>query len=355
MNFIYPTAAEIFEIAPDLMNKGRVGRVGLDLFPMANHDTFHVRWTQRDNYYGLQQMRGIDGAPPKVQRLGSNSFVYEPGVYGEHTLITERELLTRAVPNHPEIKIPVSDLILADQALLANRQLDRMEANAWTLAGTGTLTIPLPGPAGPNIWTDTYTIQTFTASIPWSTTTTATPIADLQTVQQKQVGHSVSFGADATLYLNQVQANRLLNNSNTADFGGRRDQYGATLNNLVSFNNYFQGQNLPKIVVYDAGYQLNPLSGPETAPSTQFQKFIPNGVGILVGARTNGAPIGHTQMTIQAMMPGGNPSAGVYSFVKDYAQGINAPLEVPPKMEVHMGWNGGTTIEFPSAIVALAI
>lgn len=354
MNFIYPTAAEMFEISPELMAKGRAGRVGLDLCPPVNRDTYFVRWSQRDNMYGLAKMRGIDGAPPKVDRIGANTFVYEPGVYGEHTSITERELLTRAVPNHPEIRIPISDLIMADQQLLTTRQLDRMEANTWTMLATGTNTIPLPGPSGPNIWTDTYPIQTYTAPIPWSSSSTAVPLANLQTVQQLSVGHGVRFGAEATLYVNQITGNRLLNNTNSADLAGRRDQYGATLNSLVGFNNYFQGQNLPKVVVYDDGYQLSPISGPITK-TTQFQKFIPDGVGILIGSRPNGGPIGEFQMTVQAMQPGANPTSGAYSFVKDFAQGINAPLEVPPRMEVHMGFNGGLALYFPSAVVALSV
>src|SRR5438552_14220260 len=128
MNLVYPTAAEMFEILPDLIARDRADRVGLKLFPPVSRNTFHVRWIQRDNYYGLMQMRGVDGAPPRVQRLGQNTFTYEPGVYGEHISITEREILTRAIPSRPDIPVPITDLVLEADTQLIQREDDRMEA-----------------------------------------------------------------------------------------------------------------------------------------------------------------------------------------------------------------------------------
>lgn len=355
MNFVYPTAAEMAEILPDLVSRDRADRIGLQLFPPVARNTFQVRWSQKDNAYGLMQMRGLDGQPPRVQRLGLNTFVYEPGVYGEHVVITEREMLTRAIPGRPDIPIPIGDLVNDADQLLISRRNDRMEASVWTLAGTGVLTIALPGPNGPAVYSDSYTIQTYTATIPWATAATATPILNFQTAQQMQVGHGVDFGAGAVAYMNQYTANLLLNNANAADFGGRRTQYGATINNMAAAADYWQSQNLPRIVVYDAGYQLAPLSGPITNAATQFIKFIPNGKVIIIGKRPGNQPVGEWQQTLQAMMPGGNPSPGEYRFVKDYAQGIHAPVEVPPKIEVHAGFNGGCALMWPSSVLALTV
>ena len=157
------------------------------------------------------------------------------------------------------------------------------------------------------------------------------------------------------MYMNQVEANRLLNNSNSADFNGRRDMFGATLNSITSMNNYFGGQNLPQVKVVDYGFQIEPLSGPETAPLAQYQKFISNGVGILVGKRPGNAPVGHFQMTINASNPHSNDgpiSSGPYMYVKDYFNGILAPKETPGKVEVHAGMNGGLSLEYPYSVVA---
>lgn len=352
-NYVYPVAAEMAEILPDLISRGLEGRTGLQIFPPVNKSTFFVRWIQEDNAFGLMHFRGLDGAPSRVQRLGRNTFVYEPGVYGEFQTITERELLTRAAPMRPDLPIPIGDLVGNAQRQLIGRRFDRMEANVWTLLGTGTLTIPLPGPNGPAAYTDVYPIQTQVAAIPFSSLSTATPIAEFQKAQQKSVGHSVDFGAGATAYLNQVTANNILNNTNSADFGGRRDQYGATLNSLPGFNSYFQAQNLPQLKIVDEGYQPLPLNGVQTNPSLQFQKFIPTGTIIIVGKRPGGANVGEWQQTINAMNPGNAP--GPYSIIKDFANGINAPREVPPKIEIHAGVNGGPAILYPSAVLVLTV
>lgn len=355
MNLVYPTPAETALILPDLVARDRATRVGLKMFPVVSKSTFKVSWIQWDNAYGLMAFRGIDGAPPRVVRLGANRFMYEPGVYGEHIAITEKELLERSIPNMPNIPIPIGDLVAAADAQLIQRQDDRMEANIWALLTTGTLSIAFPGPNGPSVYKDTYTFQTYSASVPWSTLATSTPIADFQNIQQKQLGHSADFGAAATAYMNQVQANRMMNNTNASDFGGRRSQAGATLNSLPAFNSYLAGQNLPQIQVVDDGYMPFPVNGPITTPATQFVKFIPDGTAVVVGKRPGGAPVGETQMTLQIMNPGGNAAPGEYHFIKDYAQGINAPVEVPPKVEIHRGYNGGLAIEYPNAIVVATL
>jgi len=355
LNLVYPSAATMKEIDADLTVRSRANRLGFQLFPVEEETTFQVRWIQKDNYYGLMAMRGIDGAPPKVQRVGENSFVYEPGVYGENVVITERELLMRSVPNRPDIPIPVTDLVTEAQMQLTQRKDDRVEANVFSLLSTGTLSIPLPGPNGVIAYKDAYTFQTITASVPWATAATATPLLNFQQAQQLQIGHGVDFGAAATAYMNQFTANLLLNNANASDFGGRRNQFGATINDLAAFNNYFAGQNLPKIQVYDQGYQPNPISGPITTPSSQFIKFIPDHTVIIVGRRPGNTPVGAFKQTLQAMQPGAAPSPGAYSFIKDYARGINAPLEVPPKLEVHEGFNGGLVMYYQNSVIVMTV
>lgn len=347
--------AEMQRILPELAMRDRAERLGLKLFPIRPRKTHNVRWIQMDNMFGLMDFRGLDGAPSRVKRIGEDIYSYEPGVYGNYIPITEKELLTRADPMRPELPIDISDLVLAaDQQLIA-RQDDRMEANVWTLLRTGTLTVSMPGPTGPNIYQDVYTIQTFNASVPWATSATATPMKDLQTVQQLGLGHGIDLGAGAEAYMNQITAFRLLNNANSNDLAGRRSQYGATLNDIGAFNNFFQGQNLPKVVVYDQGYQTLLNDGPITNVAKQFTKFIPDGTAIVVGKRPNGDPIGEWQQTLQMMMPGGNAASGEYRFIKDYSKGINAPLEVPPKIEVHRGFNGGPALFYPNGIVAMSV
>lgn len=357
-NYIYPTAVELFRIQPDLEKRADADRLGMQLFPRTSKNTLNVRWFQKDNTFGLMNFRGLDGAPGRVRRLGDNGFDYEAGVYGDFQEISERELMLRASPLNPETRIPITDLIMEANNQLVQREADRYENNVFSLLTTGTLSIPSIGPNGVAVYSDTYAIQKFSSTIPWTSFSTATPIADLQTIQQLSVGHSGRFDASSTLYVNQFTANALINNANNADLNGRRGQYGSTLNNLPGISSYFQSQNLPGIAVYDEGYQLAANNGPLTAPllnnlPDQFQKFIPNHIGILIGKRPAGETVGEYITTINAYAP--NQAAASVAFVKDSFTGVNAPREVPGKIQVYRLTNGGPAIYYPNAVVAITV
>jgi hypothetical protein len=83
MSFLYPTNREIQTIGPAKVARLAENRVGFEIMPMRNVNAGTVEWVQADNYFGLQQLRGLDGAPPHVKRVGEKTYVYEPGVYGE--------------------------------------------------------------------------------------------------------------------------------------------------------------------------------------------------------------------------------------------------------------------------------
>lgn len=350
MGYLYKPAKVMLEIEADLLTRGREGRVGLDIFPEQNRNAHFVEWNQADNYYGLQQMRGLDGNAPHVKQPGRKTFVYEPGVWGEHELITETELTVRAGSSIVSDTNPIdlSDLVMERDTQLIGREFDRKEWLAWN-ALRGSITVKVGGdnavtPA--TTYTDTYAVQAYSPTIPWSTLSTAVPIANMQTVQQMQVGHSIDFGAAATLFVNGYTAFQILNNANTADFGGRRNQFGATINNIQGVASYWQGQNLPNIMVYDGGYM--PYIGNNT--TAQFQKYILNGEGFLIGKRPGNARVGEMQLTRNANNPGARP--GGYRKFIDYANNNN-PKEGPPRIYIERGWNGGPAIYYPSAVVHL--
>lgn len=349
-NFVYPEALQFFEIQQDLMPRDEASRAGLKILPNKDAPTFKIRWSQDDNNYGLMAFRGLNGRPTKVNRLGTNVFEQEPGVYGEFQEIEEQELTERAAISDITKPIPIDELIFKANNQIIQHQSERKEFSVWQLLLNGTYSVPGPGPNGVMIYTDTYPVQTYSPVIPWSATTTATPIANLQSMQQKWIGHSVDFGAKAKFYINQQEANFLLNNSNPNDFGGRRMMWGNTINNIEAANSYFASQNLPQILIYDLGFQNQAVSGVETSLS-QYTQFIPTGKGVLVGVRSDGSPVGHFMNTINLANPG--RGSGPYSFVKDSASGLNAPKEVPGKIQVHRGFNGGPILEFPSAIVSV--
>lgn len=356
LNLVYPTPEEIFEINQDLMPTEEANRVGFKLMPRKSRQTINVGWWQKDNDFGLMSFRGLDGVPPKVQRLGYNKFEYEAGVYGEHEEINETEWMKRANLMDITQRIKIGDLVAECDRQLMVREMNRMESNIWTLLATGTLSIPTPGPNGPLVYKDSYTIQTYTSNPPWTSLSTATPIQDMQNIQQLGVGHSGKFDASATMYINQFTANALVNNQNAADLDGRRSMYGATLNNVEAISSYFRAQNLPGIEVYDDGYQLAPQPGPETNPMTpapaylpnQFQKYIGNHVGILIGRRPNDEAIGEYQITVNSA----SGTAASYTFVADQFNGVNAPKTVPGKILVYRITNGGPALTFPYSVLA---
>ena len=158
-----------------------------------------------------------------------------------------------------------------------------------------------------------------------------------------QRGQSVDFGAGGKLYMNQVWVNNLLQNTNTNDAYGKRLQYGQTINSLADINSINKANNLPEIVPYDKGYL--PDGGGGLASS--FIPFIPNSVGVLVGARTNGARLGEYRMTRNPNNPKFEP--GPYTRVIDHGE-----HRIPRQVDVHDGHSGGPVVYFPGAIVVFS-
>jgi len=334
--FLYPTSAELRLIAEDYLPNLLAARPVFDIFPIREVDQAIIMWEQADNFTGLQQVRGLDGQPPKISKLGVKRFQMQPGVYGEFSLIDETELTLRRSYGTFATAISVDDLVLREQRRLLGRRLDRIESIVWTLLSTGTFAIP--GPAGAILHTDSYTMQTYASAVTWATSATATPLADLRAVQLRSRGHAVDFGPSATAWMNQITANRLFTNTNNADIYGRRTAGLGTFNSETQLNMLFAGDGLPQIKIYDRGYIDETLT---------FQPFLPDGVVIVVGKRTDGAQIGEYLMTRNANNPGLAPGA--------YMRVVDDEDQIPRQIAVHDGHSGGPTLEFPSAIVRMAV
>jgi len=335
-DFLYPTSAELREIAQDFLPNLLAQRPVFDVFPIREVDQALVMWEQEDNYTGLQQVRGLDGEPPKISKLGVSRYQMQPGVYGEYALIDETELTIRRSYGSFSSPIQVSDLVVREERRLLGRRLDRIETIVWTLLATGTFAVP--GPAGAILHTDAYTMQNYVAPVPWATSATASPLADLRAVQLRSRGHSVDFGPSATAWLNRITANRLFTNTNQADIYGRRTAGLGTFNSEAQLNMLFAGDGLPQVRIYDGGY----LDETRT-----FQPFLPDGVVIVQGRRTDGAPVGEYQMTRNANNPGLAPGA--------YTRVVDDEDDIPRQIAVHDGHSGGPALFFPSAIVRMNV
>lgn len=335
--YVYPSAAEIQQIAQDKMPRLTQDRPIFDIFPVRSVNESLLIWEQLDNFKGLQSVRGLSGQPARVTPVNLRQYQMQPGVYGEFIPINELELTTRRVAGTFGSPIDITDLVLEKQDQLLNRRLDRIEYIGWTLLATGTFSVSAPN--GGVLHTDTFSIQTYSAGVGWSTSATSTPLADFSAVQLLSRGHSVDFGASATAFMNRATFNYLRSNTNSADLYGRRTQGLGTFNNLQGINQLLMGDDLPKVVVYDQGYLDD---------SGTFQPFIPANKVVVVGKRPAGQPIAEYRMTRNANNPDLAP--GPYMRVIDTGE-----ISIPRAIEVHDGHNGGPVIFFPSAVVVMSV
>lgn len=335
--YTYPTQKELREIEQEKLPVITEDDEVFDMFPMTDDPSWRLTWEQMDNYLGLQQVRGLEGQPGKVKMVGSKTYDMEPGVYGEFTEVGEKQLTEARQLGDFNKPVTIDYLVSIAQNLLLNRRLDRVRQIIWTLLTTGTFSVSRAD--GQILHTDVFPLKTYSAAVAWSTVATATPFADLRGAKLKGRGQSVDFGRKAKLYINQVTANYLLQNTNAADAYGKRLSSGATLNSLEDINAINSVNDLPEIVVYDKGYLDD---------NGTFQPFIPNGKGVLIGARTNGAKLGEYRMTRNANNP--NLEPGSYTRVIDRGE-----TRIPRTIEVHDGHNGGPAIYFPGAIVVITL
>jgi hypothetical protein len=341
MAFVYPKSAVLKEIAQDKIPVLTQDDILFKFLPMVSKDTDLVAWEQKDNYVGLQGVRGIGGQPGRVARVGGKRYIVQPGYYGEHITLDEQELTRRRAFGTFNQPIDISDLVMDAQDQLLSRRIDRIRYIGWTLLSSGTFSVTHPE-TGQVLHTDTFSLQTATALVNWATAGSATPLKDFRALQLLSRGSSTSFNAKAQVVMNRKEFNKLVANTNTSDLAGRRTSGLQTVLTLDEINRVLLGEDLPQIVVYDEGY-LNDAG--------TFVPFIPDEKVIVVGVRPGNAPIGEYVMTRNVNNEG--LEAGAYTAVIDTGASAGAAQQIPRKVDVHDGHNGAPTMEFPGAVVVM--
>jgi hypothetical protein len=129
-----------------------------------------------------------------------------------------------------------------------------------------------------------------------------------------------------------------MNNANPSDLGGKRMANGATFNSLEDINKIMVANDCPTFQEWDGIWQDE--NGNNTLD-------IPNNTVIIKGIRLDLAPVGNWVSTRNVMNPGFAPG-GYYEVFQN-------PYNVPSMVEIHRGINGGLSLYFPSAIVALKV
>lgn len=334
INYQYPTTRELREINPEKIQNLTRDRPTFEIFPIEESKYWTLEWKQKDNWRGLQQLRGINGEPSKVSMVGERAFSAKPGVYGEYMTVDEEMMTLRARDVPSGEPVDIDDLILERQDYLNNRETDLIEYITWRVMLDGTFTIL--GPSGA-VYSDTFPIQTAAFS-DWSVIATATPLLDLLGVKNLADGKSVNFGSGAKIFMNSITLSYLLRNTNPSDLGGQLTTSVGTvkaLKTLAEVNSVLTGHNLPEIVEYNEGY---------FDESGVYVKWIPNDVVSIVGTRSNGDKLGAYRMVRNAQNENGAP--GRYEQVIDHRE-----TRVPRMIEVHRGHNGGIVVFYGSAMI----
>lgn len=335
--FAYPQSAAMSEVAQVLQPTLTRDDILFQIMPIATQDSNLVMWEQMDDFIGLQQIRGVNGQPPKVQPVGQKAWIVQPGIYGEHTDIDEKMLMERRKLGTFNGPISIDDLVSQKQNQLLSREIDRIRYIGWTLLTTGTFSVAHPN--GAVVHTDTFSLGAYNAST-WGTVATATPLADLRAVQLLGPAQGTDFGAGSIVIVNRTTANNLLANTNAADIGGKRTSGLANILSLNDVNTLLTGEGLPNVVVYDKGYKND---------AGTFTRFIPNGVAVVVGVRPAGAPVAQYIMTRNVHNPDLAP--GSYSLVEDTFD----TNQVPRYIRVHQGHNGAPAIMYPGSVVIMDV
>src|SRR5947209_8044074 len=95
-DFLYPTSIELQQVEQELMPRLTANDPLLsDIMPIRNVDSHLLEWEQRDNFRGLQGVRGLNGEPSRVKPIGGKRWMMQPGVYGEFYQIDEQQLTAR--------------------------------------------------------------------------------------------------------------------------------------------------------------------------------------------------------------------------------------------------------------------
>lgn len=339
VNYQYPTTRELREINPEKIQNLTRNRPTFSIFPITESKYWTLEWSQKDNWRGLQQLRGLNGEPGSVKMYGERAFSAQPGVFGEFMTIDEKMMTLRAQQVPSGEPVVIDDLITEAQDYMNNRELDLIEYIHWKALLDGQFTFI--GPTGAT-YGDQFNIQTGTFS-DWSDLANATPIADLMGLKVLASGKSVSFGSGAQIFMNSVTLSYLLRNRNANDLGGQLAIASGGVKpakSLSEINTLLNSFNLPTIVEYDEGY---------FAESTgTFTKWIPNDVVSVVGQRTNGDRLGEYRMVRNANNPDMAP--GRYEKIID-----RKDERVPRTIELHRGHNGGLVIYYGSAFAVGAV
>lgn len=335
-----PTNFEIIQLQMELFPRYLQGRVGLEILPFRESDFSEIILNQPDIFKGLQQFRGLNKPTPAVPERYNPYGTYckiEPGYWGEHDTLNEEILTKWAQPGSCGAPLDVTGHITLLQQRLLERRANRAEYNVWQVLVYGRYTAL--NASGQVIFEAQFNNQSISAAIPWTNFPGSFPLRDFRQIQLLGRGTSARFDSCARAYMNRETANLLLSNTNPNDVGRVGLSACCTFMSPDQINQQFLAQGLPQIVIYDQGF---------VDDNGSFNTYIPYGYVVVVGCRPGDVPVGHYWLTRNAVnCPVGS---GFWQFMSD-----TCDREIPRKITIADGHNGGPALEYPRAVVVLRV
>lgn len=340
--YVYPTSNELIAIDQQNLPTLRADDPIFGILPPISKNVAQLTWEQEDNYFGLMQIRGYNGAPPRVNQVGMSQYQARPGVYGEEMPIDEREATERRMTGSFNEPIDVQDLVMKRSKQLMHRMLEREATLGWNLLINGYFEIQ-SNLTSSVVHKDSYTQRIYAATTTWiSNPTTSTPLGDFRAVELFSRGYSINLGSAATAWMNRRTFNGLVANRNSADLYGQRTGglFAAGMDvslNLASINSILLGEGLPQIKIYDGFYYDD---------SNNLVIKIPDSKILVEGKRTDGARLGnwvYTRNRGNADLAAG-PTYRVYETVGAI-----------PDVMVYRGFNGCHQLLFPSGFIVMNV
>ncbi len=327
----------------------------LKLFPLSYEDADIIQYDQWQDPYGLTALRGLDGPPPIVTLPGLRVYRVSPQYYGNKTQIRESQIVKMREPGTANKPVEMDELMNYYMLYFSTQGGSRIRQTAADLLINGTFT---------NTTTDTtnntsngsiihtYTIENYRTLAPandvntgpsWVTDpTNAKPINDQLYWQNfLQLGTSTSFGNDSTLLAQQAFLVTMMKTKQIQET--YRDKYGSSITGPEGVNMLQQGFGLPKIEVYNEGY--NPtLADVQTQDLTNFVRFIGADNFIWMGKRKEGQQVGSMKFTRNAnKVNSGKPGYPTVSENPElpWSEGIHVAVYYYPQMPAHFDYEMG--------------
>ncbi|OLE52685.1 MAG: hypothetical protein AUG51_17080 [Acidobacteria bacterium 13_1_20CM_3_53_8] len=302
LTFTFPTNVELDVVTQEYIIETDKF-IGEQEMPDTEFQTQKVRWDERDSERGMTAPHAMDSDPRIDKRPGSKTREYEAIPFKESDLIKESELLRSRELGTLGGAINLDRIVTQTARARMDKTKLRAEWCRWQCLG-GELEINENG-----VYVhETFPVQTYEVATSWDNRDEAVPLRDANLVALKFPGTGAS-AEGAKEYLNRKMLNLLLENANPTDIAGfRSENFRTTTYSLEDLNKILATRGLPILVPYDEGW---------IDKNGVLQRFIPDGISIVVGKRPANQKVGGFGMTPSLhRTKNGLPAPGYFNFLE---------------------------------------